>query len=62
MQDQTSKEQDSGQTSMFGPPPIINGENASDYNELLLRASSALTPKDGYVIYSPTLTEGVEYE
>jgi len=47
MRDQTSKEQDSGQTSMFGPPPIINGENASDYNELLLRASSALTPKDG---------------
>ena len=46
MQDQTSKEQDSGQTSMFGPPPIINGENASDYNELLLRASSALTPRD----------------
>ena len=45
MQDQTEK--NSSQTWMFGPPPLIKGENASDYNELLLRASTALTPKDG---------------
>ena len=46
MQDQTSAEKNSSETSVFGPPPLISGENASDYNELLLRASSALTPRD----------------
>src|SRR3974390_3393543 len=46
MQDQTPAEKNSSETSVFGPPPLITGENASDYNELLLRASSALTPKD----------------
>jgi hypothetical protein len=46
MQDQTSAEKNSSETSVFGPPPLISGENASNYNELLLRASSALTPRD----------------
>jgi hypothetical protein len=34
--------------ALFGPPPLINGENPEDYNELLLRVSTAVGPQDAF--------------
>jgi hypothetical protein len=31
---------------LFGPPPLIEGEDAAAYNELLLRVSAAVKPTD----------------
>jgi hypothetical protein len=32
--------------SMFGPPPLLEGESAADYDELLARVSGAVKPED----------------
>jgi hypothetical protein len=35
-----------GQTSLFGPPPVLPGENPKDYEEILNRITDTIGPRD----------------
>jgi hypothetical protein len=35
-----------GRLALFGPPPLIKGENSADYDELLAHISGAVKPSD----------------
>jgi hypothetical protein len=41
-----SKSKASGRPSLFGPPPVLEGEKAERYDELFERMSNALRPAD----------------
>ena len=41
-----SKSKMPGRASIFGPPPILEGEDAQAYNELLASISGAVKPSD----------------
>jgi hypothetical protein len=43
---QTSKPAKAARLAMFGPPPLIIGEDADAYEELLARVSADVEPKD----------------
>jgi hypothetical protein len=43
---QASLPERAGRLALFGPPPLLEGEDAAAYDELLVRISGAVKPTD----------------